>query len=279
MSVSIAINCPSCQEPGKVNIPPDLLTKKSTGLVTVNVPKDFICEHAFQIFIDRNGKVRGYQNVDFQLEMRKEIKETVKSALAELKRTDISIQGIMSIITSNIFLRITKCSLLGIPITIISNNQLLNENLKVTFGEKFPDFAKTQFVNELEYNEEYSWTGLVVDLYFKMVNQDPSLSRFLIGQGLSSDIWRSNDPVTQRVLFQNFVERLNLDYNIIEQILKNEMEKVKLATLGKILEKSFKLKVDRDRLRFLYEMVQFRNPKLAAKVVTFDNRIKSMDLF
>ena len=211
--------------------------------------------------------------------MRKEIKETVKSALAELKRTDISIQGIMSIITSNIFLRITKCSLLGIPITIISNNQLLNENLKVTFGEKFPDFAKTQFVNELEYNEEYSWTGLVVDLYFKMVNQDPSLSRFLIGQGLSSDIWRSNDPVTQRVLFQNFVERLNLDYNIIEQILKNEMEKVKLATLGKILEKSFKLKVDRDRLRFLYEMVQFRNPKLAAKVVTFDNRIKSMDLF
>ncbi|OLS16215.1 MAG: hypothetical protein RBG13Loki_0126 [Promethearchaeota archaeon CR_4] len=279
MSVSIPINCPACQLPGKIDIPPELFAKKGTGLVTVNVPKDFICEHAFQIFIDRNGKVRGYQNIDFQLEMKKEIKESIKSALQELKKANISIQGIMSIITSNIFLRIVKCSLLGIPITIISNNQLLTENLKSTFLEKFPEFSKTHFINELDYSADYSWTGLVVDLNFKMVNQDPSLSRFTIGQILSSDIWRSSDPTTQHVLFQNFVDRLLLDYNMFEQIVKNEKEKLKLPALGKVLEKDFNLKLEKDRLRFLYEMLQFRNPKLSPKVDTFDNRVKSMNLF
>ncbi len=255
------------------------MAKKSAGLITINVPQKLVCEHAFQIFVDRNGKVRGYQSVDFQLELKKEIKETIKSTLEEMKKTDISIQGIMSLITSNLFLRITKCLLLKIPITIISSNQLLNDNLKSMFGDRFPEFTSTKFINQLDYNEDYSWTGLVVDLNFKMVNQDPSLSRFLIGQDLSSDLWRSSDPLTQRVLFENFIDRLLLDYNIFEQVLKHERGKIKIANLGKILEKNYKLKLENSRLHFLYEMLQNRNQPLAAKVEIFDNRIKTMDLF
>jgi hypothetical protein len=170
LNLNLHITCPSCQSSGTIDIPPDRLTKKATGLVTINVPQKLVCEHAFQAFADRNGMVRGYQTIDFKLELKKDIKESVKSALEELKKTDISIQGIISIITSNIFMRITKCLLLGIPITIISNNQLLNDNLKAGFGEKFPEFANVQFIDQLDYSEDYTWAGLVVDLNFKMVN-------------------------------------------------------------------------------------------------------------
>ncbi len=65
MQVSIA--CPTCNALGKIDIPQTIIENHSRGLVSINVPSEYICKHNFQFFLDRNGSVRGYQRIDFQV--------------------------------------------------------------------------------------------------------------------------------------------------------------------------------------------------------------------
>lgn len=62
---NVPIICPTCHSKKEINIPRYLL--KKAGLTTISIPKDTVCEHHFQIFIDPNLNVRGYQKVDLEL--------------------------------------------------------------------------------------------------------------------------------------------------------------------------------------------------------------------
>ena len=61
---------------GPVEVPTQVLAEKEAGLITINVPQQLICEHGFQVFVDRNGSIRGYQIVDLHLELKKVTDET-----------------------------------------------------------------------------------------------------------------------------------------------------------------------------------------------------------
>ena len=61
----VPVICPICKSTKKIHIPQNILKEK--GLTTMSILKDTICDHHFQIFIDNNLKVRGYQKVDFEL--------------------------------------------------------------------------------------------------------------------------------------------------------------------------------------------------------------------
>ncbi len=62
---NVIIACPICKASKFIHIPRDILKPK--GLTTISIPKDSICNHQFQLYIDNNLKVRGYQKVDFEL--------------------------------------------------------------------------------------------------------------------------------------------------------------------------------------------------------------------
>jgi len=66
----VPVICPTCHSKKDITIPRYLL--KKVGLTTISIPKDTICEHHFQIFIDPNLNVRGYQKVDIELKENKE---------------------------------------------------------------------------------------------------------------------------------------------------------------------------------------------------------------
>ncbi|MFX1395620.1 MAG: hypothetical protein ACFFAS_01100 [Promethearchaeota archaeon] len=63
---NVAITCPICKYKKKLNIP-ESIVKKTNQLTTVSLPRGIVCDHHFQMFIDRNFKIRGYQKVDFEL--------------------------------------------------------------------------------------------------------------------------------------------------------------------------------------------------------------------
>lgn len=63
---NITIKCPTCNSKKNLVIPEDIISK-SKQLTTISVPKGLVCEHTFQVFIDKNSKVRGYQKIDFEI--------------------------------------------------------------------------------------------------------------------------------------------------------------------------------------------------------------------
>jgi phage pi2 protein 07 len=64
--VSVTLICPNCSEKKTIKFPKTIFAHKK-GLSTISVHKGLICEHAFQAFIDKNYKIRGYQKVDLEL--------------------------------------------------------------------------------------------------------------------------------------------------------------------------------------------------------------------
>ncbi|MBN1802414.1 MAG: hypothetical protein JW891_12960 [Candidatus Lokiarchaeota archaeon] len=61
----VQVQCPACQHKKIIHLPKNIV--KRTGLTTISIPKNTICEHQFQIFLDANLIVRGYQKVDFEV--------------------------------------------------------------------------------------------------------------------------------------------------------------------------------------------------------------------
>jgi len=87
----VSVLCPICKIRQKILIPITVINEKKP-LTTVSIPRDLTCEHHYQIFIDKNFIVRGYQTVDFEyhseqiedLELMEE--NFVDKALVEVKK-------------------------------------------------------------------------------------------------------------------------------------------------------------------------------------------------
>ncbi len=62
----IEVICPICKTRDLIGIPGKRIIN-SSHLTTISIQKGLICPHHFQIFVDKNLQVRGYQKVDFEL--------------------------------------------------------------------------------------------------------------------------------------------------------------------------------------------------------------------
>ena len=62
----IQVICPVCKTRDIIGIPRREL-RGNSHLATISIQKGLICPHHFQIFIDKNLQIRGYQKVDFEL--------------------------------------------------------------------------------------------------------------------------------------------------------------------------------------------------------------------
>jgi hypothetical protein len=62
----LSISCPICKTKKVIEVPQSIF-ESAKQLTTISIPKGKICEHHFQIFIDKNYKVRGFQKVDYEL--------------------------------------------------------------------------------------------------------------------------------------------------------------------------------------------------------------------
>ena len=64
-SLPISIKCPVCKLKKDLKFPKSVINQ-AKQLTTISIPKDLICQHHFQAFVDKNFVVRGYQKVYFE---------------------------------------------------------------------------------------------------------------------------------------------------------------------------------------------------------------------
>ena len=81
--VVITLECPICRTKKGVKFPRSIINQ-AKQLTTVSVTKGLLCGHHFQIFIDKNFKIRGYQKVDFELSPVK--KEKMQKSEKDIKK-------------------------------------------------------------------------------------------------------------------------------------------------------------------------------------------------
>jgi hypothetical protein len=62
--------CPICKSKKDVDLPESIINQ-NMQLTTISIPKDMVCKHHFQAFVDKQFRIRGYQKVDFALPSKK----------------------------------------------------------------------------------------------------------------------------------------------------------------------------------------------------------------
>ena len=67
VKIKVSIICPNCKKEKDLFIGLNAI-KVSKTLTTVSIPPGFCCEHHFQVYLDKNFHIRGYQKVDILLD-------------------------------------------------------------------------------------------------------------------------------------------------------------------------------------------------------------------
>ncbi len=65
-ALGIMVVCPRCQKTGLVQIPTEVI-QDNKGVSTVLIRNGVTCNHTYQVFLDKNCKVRGYQRTDYEV--------------------------------------------------------------------------------------------------------------------------------------------------------------------------------------------------------------------
>ncbi len=263
MSIDIQVECPACNKKGKIDVPLNLLVETDKGTVTIDVPTEAICPHAFQVFLDKNANIRGYQKIDFQLGGAKDVPAPQSGGFTILEMPTIAttVQDMVKILSPEVFLVLLKGLLFNLPLTLVTADDELVGTVKGFYAEKFPAITSVIFIKNVDFLGTPKGGAIVLDLNFSRVVQDPTQSKFAIGQDLLKEISSQTDAVSQKIHFHNFIDKILRDFKVLQRILKDEV-KIKAKVLIKALEEHVRGKIDRSREQFLMEMLRWHTPDL-----------------
>ena len=127
VKIKVNIICPECKKNKDLFIPLNSI-KVSKTLTTVSVPPGYCCEHHFQIYLDKNFHIRGYQKVDILLDDIKLIDGLDYDPQKESSLNDTQIKLIKNFFPTIIYEYIFKAILLKKNVIIISEE--LDDNDK-----------------------------------------------------------------------------------------------------------------------------------------------------
>ncbi len=129
----VNVICPICKSKQVIDVPESIINQ-STQLTTVSVPKNLVCKHHFQAFVDKQFKVRGYQKVDFEL--------ASNNAKGEgLKESDKSDKKLFNnLILEGNHLEYKPNKIKNHNFTTRDENNLSNKNKKMELREIYEEF-------------------------------------------------------------------------------------------------------------------------------------------
>lgn len=60
----IIITCPVCAANDEISFPKEIFSRENQ-IITVSIPQGTICEHPFQLYLDNDYNIKGYQKIDY----------------------------------------------------------------------------------------------------------------------------------------------------------------------------------------------------------------------
>ncbi|MHA1453052.1 MAG: hypothetical protein ACTSRD_09345, partial [Promethearchaeota archaeon] len=126
--------CPVCNADDYIFIPSMAIAGTGKGLTSIFCPVETICEHSFQIFVDNNGIVRGYETSDYELTF-----APVEDHVEE--RIEVGDKGIIQIIRTifadEIFFKSIRSAFNNNEVYCITEQEYLHDNLRAFFHKLF----------------------------------------------------------------------------------------------------------------------------------------------
>lgn len=149
----IRVICPVCQKNNSLFVPKAKILNSGKGLTTVFVHSGLVCQHSFQIFIDKNGKVRGHETPDFELKFIPTEEELPKPPQQEEDSAG-NMLIIRAIFGEETLLKCLRCALNKHDIICITESKIILNQFQPYFKKLFGIYTPEINVVTLdEYNK------------------------------------------------------------------------------------------------------------------------------
>ncbi|MFX1573705.1 MAG: hypothetical protein ACFFB0_13225 [Promethearchaeota archaeon] len=201
---NVLIQCPLCNQKKILKIPFQIINQNKR-LTTVSVPSGLVCKHTFQLFVDKNFKVRGYQKVDFELSRIEFYDDTIESL--EFKGTQEK--------NKNSFFNMLSFSqdLIRLLRNYVDGNNILGSSLFTLEGKVLYSSLplKTLFHTIREFEVRNEKNLIMVKKYFLVLENDQKI--------FSQFIQISNVSLIITLILSNTV-RLGMGDLYLKEIIK-----------------------------------------------------------
>jgi len=152
--INIRVICPKCKKDQYIEFDFMHIKESKKGVTAILIPQNSICEHSFQIFVDKNGIVRGYETPDFELQV--EQQKSVESELEE-KISQHNFDVAKSLLGEEIFFRLLRSLIEGNEIFCVSESKSIREYIQNVLKNSFKEYCPKIYICSLsEYNSLYS---------------------------------------------------------------------------------------------------------------------------
>ena len=149
----IRVICPICEKTNFLLVPKANILNSTKGLTTVFVHSGLVCDHSFQIFIDKNGQVRGHETPDFELKLSPTEEELLKRSRHEGDSAGTMLV-IRAIFGEEILLKCLRSALNRHKIICVTESEIILAKFGPYFKKVFGKYApEIQVVTLAEYNK------------------------------------------------------------------------------------------------------------------------------
>ncbi|MHA1898082.1 MAG: hypothetical protein ACTSU2_11870, partial [Promethearchaeota archaeon] len=235
-TIKIRVICPKCNKSNNIRIPLTTIKSSGRGLTKVLIPAQTVCEHTFQIFVDRNGSIRGYETPDYELQFVIDKAE---------KKEEIGDKGKFVIFNSlfgnEIMYKLLRSLLNRYPIFCITENDFILKYFK-DFIVKIFDSNLLTVCNMADYNNTYSKlvygsknkNAFVFNADIKTIIKEPFKSKynpddFKLEQSILSKISLETSSDEEIVkYFKGIIEKINdVLIKVIKELDENKLKNKK----------------------------------------------------
>lgn len=284
----VEIRCPTCKKSGFIEINEENMKDISGGLIAINIASNAICSHSIVAYIDKNFSIRDLFTLDFQIEIPVLLpKDKVKDISAPEKKI-LDLDLIKLNLPATLLCNVLKSIFLKKKIVIISPQKFLNEqifnffkyitmnsfnaDISVILKEEYKKKG-TIFKDSMVFEDKYILRNLnkLIDPKTLKVEKE-IVNRFLSEYELgNSYILLKNEIYKAFLLSKSIVdfannysknEELNsnevMDNSIITSIVDGVVNREKFISnlVSDHLEKKFNVKVQKNYLNFLFDIVE-----------------------
>ncbi|MBY9002656.1 MAG: hypothetical protein KGD73_01670 [Candidatus Lokiarchaeota archaeon] len=234
----IHVICPHCKKSKFIKIPANII-HESNNVTTISIPLNHMCEHSFQVFVDKQFAVRGYQRVDFDI--------SNFEIYSDSKGEDLLITYNLSVIIK----RIVQFVRQNIKIKGIFGGLVLTESGNLIFSS-LPGEISLTMIRKMELQKSFPTT--VNQIFLILSNNQKIISSMIVIENVkliitlcfSAEMDYNTANYYMLELKKNILLSSTIDssqtiywlYSIISQSIDSESEEFLLDSIGIKIQKS-----------------------------------------
>lgn len=220
LSVNIECPNPECKTQKTVKVPSYLFENKKVGLIKIQIHKGVCCDHQFVVFLDKKGGVKGYENIDIQIDLSSFANRSVG--------TQVFLKDLLNQYKQIATASMIHAIIIGTPIKILVRNEDNSKGINILLNSFLPDDKKQPFLIHSIPEKDFKKAKIEDDL---VINPEGYIAQTpwqdIAMNFESSCIQKALDILddeSQAIIIQGEIETLFAKAKYIAELVKKEKQ-------------------------------------------------------